>query len=127
MNRLTAVRVSLSLLLAAINIVMFGNDLAYDAGATNQRASYSLVCFALAFCDAIVLMVIMYGMALTWVMCAFFLSSFDAACLILGADIADSAASTTLIGMLCIHNAVAACAVSKMWCISLDPFMCCPS
>ena len=76
---------------------MFGIDLAYDAGATNQRASYSLVCFALALCDAIVLMVIMYGMALTWVMCAFFLPSFDSACLILGADIADRAASSTFV------------------------------
>jgi hypothetical protein len=95
MNRLTAVRVSLSLLLAAYNIVMFGIDLAYDAGATYQWASYPLACFAWAFCVAIMMMEIKYGMALSWVLRAFFLSSFVAACLLLGADIADRAASST--------------------------------
>jgi hypothetical protein len=56
MNRLNAVRVSLSLLLAAYNIVMFGIDLAYDAGATNQWASYPLACFAWDFCVAIMIL-----------------------------------------------------------------------
>ena len=95
MNRLTAVRVWLALFLAAYNVVMFGIDLAYDSGATYQWATYPLACFAWAFCVAIMMLEIKYGMSISWVLRAFFLASFVAACLLLGADIAARAASST--------------------------------
>ena len=88
MNRLTAARVCLALLLAAYNVVMFGIDLAYDSGATYQWVTYPLACFAWAFCVAIILLEIKYGMSISWVLRAFFLASFVSACLLLGADIA---------------------------------------
>ncbi len=95
MNRLTAVRVWLALFLAAYNVIMFGIDLAYDSGATYQWATYPLACFAWAFCVAIMMLEIKYGMSISWVLRAFFVASFVAACLLLGADIAARAASST--------------------------------
>jgi hypothetical protein len=95
MNRLTAARVWLALLLAAYNVIMFGIDLAYDSGATYQWVTYPLACFAWAFCVAIMMLEIKYGMSISWVLRAFFLASFVSACLLLGADIAASAASST--------------------------------
>jgi hypothetical protein len=65
MNRLTAARVCLALLLAAYNVVMFGIDLAYDSGATYQWVTYPLACFAWAFCVAIMMLEIKYGMRFT--------------------------------------------------------------
>ena len=95
MNRLTAARVWLALFLAAYNVIMFGMDLAYDSGATFQWVTYPLACFAWAFCVAIMMLEIKYGMSISWVLRAFFLASFVAACLLLGADIAARAASST--------------------------------
>jgi hypothetical protein len=74
---------------------MFGMDLAYDSGATFQWVTYPLACFAWAFCVAIMMLEIKYGMSISWVLRAFFLASFVAACLLLGADIAARAASST--------------------------------